>query len=70
MQALTLLNDAACFEFAQAMSKFVEKEGVEAAFQRCMARRPSDAELAKLKSLDALTAARVLLNLDETITRE
>ena len=70
LQALTLLNDAACFEFAQAMSKLVEKDGVEAAFQRCMARKPSEPELAKLKSLDALTAARVLLNLDETITRE
>lgn len=70
LQALTLLNDAACFEQAQAMAKVVEKEGVDVAFQRCVARKPNDAELAKLKSLEALTAARVLLNLDETITRE
>jgi mono/diheme cytochrome c family protein len=70
LQALTLLNDAAYFEFAQAMAKVIEKEGPETAFQRCVARRPTDAELAKLKTLDALTTARVLLNLDETITRE
>jgi hypothetical protein len=70
LQALTLLNDAAYFEFAQAMSTLVEREGVATAFQRCVARRPTDAELAKLKPLDALTTARVLLNLDETITRE
>jgi hypothetical protein len=70
LQALTLLNDAAYFEFAEAMAEVIGKEGLEMAFQRCLARKPSDAELARLKPLDALTAARVLLNLDETITRE
>jgi hypothetical protein len=52
------------------MAEVIGKEGLEMAFQRCLARKPSDAELARLKPLDALTAARVLLNLDETITRE
>ncbi|MFZ4763362.1 MAG: PSD1 and planctomycete cytochrome C domain-containing protein [Roseimicrobium sp.] len=70
LQALTLLNDTASMEFAQAMAKVIAQEGVKAAFQRCVARQPKSAELAKLQSLDALTAARVLLNLDETITRE
>jgi hypothetical protein len=70
LQALTLLNDSAHFEFAEAMAKIVEKEGVESAFRRCLARQPTAAELATFRPLDALTSARVLLNLDETITRE
>lgn len=70
LQALTLLNDSAYVEFAQAMEKIVKKEGVARAFERCTARKPTPVELQKLSSLDSLTAARVLLNLDETITRE
>ena len=70
LQALTLLNDTAYFEFAQAMAKVVEKDGIEAAFIRCMSRRPTKLELSRLQALDALTVGRVLLNLDETITRE
>ena len=70
LQALTLLNDSAFVEFAQALEKIIEKDGVEAAFQRCTARRPTPEELATLGSLDAQEIARVLLNLDETITRE
>ena len=70
LQALTLLNDGAFFEFAQAMEKLVKKEGVEKAFQRCTGRKPSPKELDRLGKLDSLTIARVLLNLDETITRE
>ena len=70
LQALTLLNDSAYVEFAQAMEKIVKKEGVARAFERCTARKPTPVELEKLSSLDSLTAARVLLNLDETITRE
>jgi hypothetical protein len=35
-----------------------------------MARPPLPRELERLSRLDTLTAARVLLNLDETITRE
>jgi mono/diheme cytochrome c family protein len=70
LQALTMLNDPAYFELAQAMAKVVESQGVRTAFRLCMAREPEPKELATLSALDALTAARVLLNLDETITRE
>ncbi len=70
LQALTLLNDAAFFEFAQALAQIVREEGVESAFRRCVARQPSAAEIERLARLDPLTTARVLLNLDETITRE
>ncbi len=70
LQALTLLNDSAHFEFAQAMAKVIEREGIEAAFRRCVAREPSRKELKILNALDPLTAGRALLNLDETITRE
>ena len=70
LQALTLLNDPAFMEFAQAMEKIVKKDGIEKAFERCTARKPSPKEIERLSKLDTLTAARVLLNLDETITRE
>ena len=70
LQALTLLNDPAFFEAAQAMAKVVEKEGLAAAFRRCTSRAPTAAELAVLAKLDPLSAARALLNLDETITRD
>jgi hypothetical protein len=70
LQSLTLLNDTAFFEFAQALEKIVREQGVANAFRRCIARQPSAKELRRLSELDSLTAARVLLNLDETITRE
>jgi len=70
LQALTLLNDPAFFEAAQAMAKVVEKEGLAPAFRRCTSRTPEAAELAVLAKLDPLSAARALLNLDETITRD
>ena len=70
LQALALMNDAAFFEFAQAMDKLIQKEGLETAFRRCTSRAPSNNELTVLKQLDTLSAARVLLNLDETVTRE
>lgn len=70
LQALTLLNDGACLEFAGALEAIIRSEGIEPAFRRCTSRRPSADELALLKTLDAPSAARVLLNLDETITRE
>jgi hypothetical protein len=70
LQALALMNDAAFFEFAQAMDKLIQKEGLETAFRRCTSRTPSENELTVLKQLDTLSAARVLLNLDETVTRE
>lgn len=70
LQALTLMNDASFFEFAEALAGLIEAEGLELAFRRCVARVPSAAELAVLSPLAPLTQARVLLNLDETLTRE
>ena len=70
LQALTLLNDPAYFEAAQALAKVIEKEGLATAFRRCTSRAPEAAELAVLSPLDRLSAARTLLNLDETITRD
>ena len=70
LQALTLLNDPAFFEAAQALAKTIEKEGLAIAFRRCTSRIPEAAELAILAPLDRLSAARALLNLDETITRD
>jgi hypothetical protein len=70
LQALTLMNDAGFFEFAEALKKIIQRDGLEAAFQRCTSRQPTSKELALLKPLDPLNAARALLNLDETVTRE
>ena len=70
LQSLTLMNDAAFFEFAQALAKRIDAEGLESAFRRCTSRFPDAEELAVLRQLDSVTAARVLLSLDETITRE
>lgn len=70
LQALTLMNDSAFFEFATALQKVIDRDGVQAAFRQCVARPPHDDELQVLKRLDSLSAARVLLNLDETVTRE
>jgi hypothetical protein len=70
LQALTLLNDSAFVECAESLSRIIEAEGLDAAFRRCTARTPTADELAVLQSVPPLAAARVLLNLDETITRE
>ncbi|MEN3943185.1 PSD1 and planctomycete cytochrome C domain-containing protein [Prosthecobacter sp. SYSU 5D2] len=70
LQALTLLNDSSFVEFAQALEKIVKTDGLDAAFQRCTARLPTADERATLSRLQPQEIARVLLNLDETITRE
>ena len=103
LQSLTLLNDQAYYEFAQALARRVLKEAppgdvarLDYAFRLCAARAPrsdereilekvlgaGDEDLAPLRKVkqagvsdaDSLarwsTVARVLLNLDETITRE
>ena len=70
LQALTLMNDSSFFEFATALEKIIRKDGLEIAFRRCTGRAPKPDELAVLKKLDTLNAARALLNLDETLTRE
>jgi mono/diheme cytochrome c family protein len=99
LQALTLLNDQAFYEFAQALARRVlaeaqpdEESRLRLAFHLCLARSPSPLEESRLGQLltsaeaaqdvsppagvDArafaawTTVARVLLNLDEFITRE
>jgi hypothetical protein len=95
LQALTLLNDAAFYEFAEGLAHRVtsqplrdDSDRLDYAFRLCVARKPTDTERRRLKELlpqqlaggagDAkaiqaeawTTVARVLLNLDETITRE
>lgn len=70
LQALTLMNDSNFFEFATALSNIIQRDGIEVAFRRCTSRPPKPAELKVLADLPPLNAARVLLNLDETYTRE
>jgi mono/diheme cytochrome c family protein len=110
LQALTLLNDQAFFEFAQSLAARVLREGpatepeqIRFAFRLCLAREPRERERQTLERLLAqqmvmlarnpqearalvpadlptgidptrlaawTQAARVLLNLDEFITRE
>lgn len=109
LQALTLLNDQAYFEFAQALaarvlkeSKASDTERIRHAFRLCVSRSPSEKEEKRLAQLLAqqmasfaeapdqaqyfvpqtksqeeaqqraawTMVARVLLNLDEFITRE
>ncbi|MFM7251196.1 MAG: PSD1 and planctomycete cytochrome C domain-containing protein [Planctomycetaceae bacterium] len=70
LQALVLLNDAAFVELAGALGSIVRAEGPQAAFRRCTGRLPDAEEAAILAALDADDCARVLLNLDETVTRE
>ena len=70
LQALTLMNDSSFFEFATALEKIIRKDGIEVAFRRCTSRTSKADEIAILKKLEPLNAARALLNLDETVTRE
>ncbi|QDT12248.1 PSD1 and planctomycete cytochrome C domain-containing protein [Planctomycetes bacterium K23_9] len=70
LQALTLMNDPAFFEFATSLEKVIKRDGLITAFRRCTSRTPTEEELNVLIKMDTLNAARTLLNLDETITRE
>jgi mono/diheme cytochrome c family protein len=86
LQALTLLNDQGQYEFAQALAARVLREGgandaarLRYAFRLCLARAPKEREEQRLAEVLAregkgpeawVTVARVLLNLDEFITRE
>jgi len=70
LQALTLMNDAGFFEFANALADIIQRDGIEVAFQRCTCRLPKPEELEVLSDLEPLNAARAMLNLDETFTRE
>jgi len=94
LQALTLLNDPACFEIAGGLaarilsekpSPATDRERLRYAFLLCLGRTPSKGELetvthvlARERAQNAnlawdapwVTVARVLLNLDEFVTRE
>ena len=70
LQALVLLNDPAFVELADALAGIVRREGSAAAFRRCTGRLPDADEAAVLGALPPEDCARVLLNLDETVTRE
>ncbi len=70
LQSLTMMNDAGYFELALAMEEILKRDGIESAFRRCTGRSPDAKEIETLRKLDSITAARALLNLDETITRE
>jgi hypothetical protein len=86
LQSLTLLNDRAQYEFAEALAQRLvgEEKSNEArirrGFEYCLSRTPTEEEQARVEKLLATSGepekeawtvvARVLLNLDETITRE
>jgi hypothetical protein len=84
LQALTLLNDEAFFEFSQALASRVIKEAppndrdrLNYAFRLALGRLPQPSEADRLSTLMAsqsahpwVTVARVLMNLDEFMTRD
>jgi hypothetical protein len=83
LQALTTLNEPLFVEAAKALADLTQKEGgatedakITFAFRRCVARKPTQKEQEVLRTFlhkenENWTAlARVLLNLDETITKE
>jgi hypothetical protein len=76
LQALSMLNNEVFVEAAAALGKRLASmpDGLSGGFRLCVARNPSEVEVSKLKALleaGGWTAvARVLLNLDEFITRE
>lgn len=92
LQALTLLNDQAFFEFAGGLASRAagdtdasDAAKIEKTFRLCLSRPPSPDEMKTLQGILSaereaqrgkagiepwITVARVVLNLDETITRE
>jgi hypothetical protein len=79
LQSLNLLNDPVFYEAAQALSKRMVREGgsdpLGYGFELCLSRKPSATERARLEQFraqggDWLGVSRILLNLDELITRE
>ena len=80
VQALNLLNDPSYVEAAHAFAAYIEsvpgdeEDKAVLAFRRALARQPSEAEVAALLTLyrkhgSWFPVARVILNLDETITK-
>ncbi|HEV8146439.1 MAG TPA: PSD1 and planctomycete cytochrome C domain-containing protein [Bryobacteraceae bacterium] len=79
LQALNLLNDPVFYETAQALAKRIEAEGgdnpLAYAYRLTVGRDPSPSERARIEQFRSkggtwVGVARVLLNLDELITRE
>jgi cytochrome c553 len=79
LQALNLLNDPVFFEAAQALANRIVRQGgadpLGYAFNLCLARDPSISERRRMEEYrtqggDWLGVSRILLNLDELITRE
>jgi hypothetical protein len=76
LQALNLLNDPVFHEAAEALAKRGASLGVEGMFEAVLARKTNPAELGRLARYvdeqqgDWTGLARVLLNLDEFMTRE
>ena len=80
LQALTLMNDPMFVEIAEAFGKSIaahagdDRSKIQHAFRRVLTRPPSDSELAHLarfrsKHSSWTALARVLLSLDEAITK-
>ena len=84
LQSLTLANDPAFLEMARALGERMQREGIDTdarlkrGFLLTLGRAPSEKELAILRTYVAtedapdafFSAARVLLNIDNFITRE
>jgi hypothetical protein len=72
LQSLNLLNDPVFYEAAQALA--FRAPAVNPAFELALGRAPTEKETARLEKLrqdqGMVAVARVLLNLDEFITRE
>jgi hypothetical protein len=70
LQALNLLNDPVFYEAAEALAKRIT--GIDDGFEIALNRLPTAAERKRLETYGSnkLNLARVLLNLDEFITRE
>jgi hypothetical protein len=72
LQSLNLLNDPVFYEAAQALA--FRAPSVSPAFELALGRKPTEKETARLEKLrqdqGMVAVARVLLNLDEFITRE
>ena len=82
LQALNLLNDPVFFEAAQALAYRIVHEipgerdsRIDGAFEFCLGRKPSPLEHQRLaryfdQQQDWVSVSRVLMNLDEFVTRE
>ena len=74
LQALSMLNNEVFVEAATALGQRMSKDGLAAGFKLCAGRAPSEVELSRLQALREAggwtAVGRVLLNLDEFITRE